>query len=166
MDIRCPYCNSSNVRKLYAEQLKGSLLDVGVALLKSYVTGSPYHSPTTHFGDAAAMREKQCKCKNCGRVFDEDYAKRNNDVSTIKMDEKQTLIFEKIRTVVANILGVRPNEVTMNADFYEDLGACSLDMLEICIELEKEFHISVDDDEALNNIKCVEDAVLYVYSKL
>ena len=161
MNIKCPYCKSSNLGNYYAKQAQGSAIDLGIALLRSYVTGTPYHTPSTHFGDVAP---KQYKCKNCGRIFDEEKAFKSNS-STAELNEEQTHVFETIREIVVVVLGVDPQEVSLNTDFYDDLGADSLDMLEIVIELEKAFHLSDINDEEYEGIRCVEDAVRYIYSK-
>lgn len=70
-----------------------------------------------------------------------------------------------IRTKVTNIivdkLGVDENEVTAEASFTNDLGADSLDTVELIMEFEKEFNIAIPDDQA-EKIGTVGDAIKYI----
>lgn len=67
----------------------------------------------------------------------------------------------KIKAIIVDKLGVEESEVTTNAHFINDLGADSLDTVELIMELEKEFGISIPDDKA-EGIATVNDAVTYV----
>ena len=55
---------------------------------------------------------------------------------------------EKIRSIIAEQLGVKPEEVTPQASFIEDLGADSLDTVELVMALEEEFGIEIPDEDA------------------
>lgn len=66
--------------------------------------------------------------------------------------------FEKIKKVVAEVLNVDENEITMDTTFVDDLGADSLDIFQIIMGLEEEFDIEIDHDEA-EKIVSVADAV-------
>ena len=57
-------------------------------------------------------------------------------------------VFEKVRTVIVDQLGVAEDEVTRQASFTEDLGADSLDTVELVMALEEEFSTEISDDEA------------------
>jgi len=70
-------------------------------------------------------------------------------------------IFEKVRAIVAEQLQVDPEEVTLEASFIDDLGADSLDMVELVMALEEEFDLEVPDEEA-EKIVTVGDAVEYI----
>ena len=70
-------------------------------------------------------------------------------------------IFEKIREITADRLGVDENEVTSEASFREDLEADSLDLVELIMELEEQFGMEIPDEEA-EKITTVEEAVDYV----
>lgn len=73
--------------------------------------------------------------------------------------------FEKVRKIIAKNLSVDEAKVTMEADFVNDLGADSIDLVEIYMDLEDEYNMSIPDDE-LPNIKTVADLVNFVDSKV
>jgi acyl carrier protein len=73
-------------------------------------------------------------------------------------------IFERVKKVTVEELGVKEEEVVESASFTEDLGADSLDVVELVMALEDEFGIDIPDDE-VNNIKTVGDAVQYIKNK-
>ncbi|MBK6373460.1 MAG: acyl carrier protein [Saprospiraceae bacterium] len=74
-------------------------------------------------------------------------------------------IEEKVRNIIVERLGVDESEVTLEASFTNDLGADSLDTVELIMELEKEFNISIPDEQA-EPIQTVGDAVTYLDSQL
>jgi acyl carrier protein len=67
----------------------------------------------------------------------------------------------RVKAIIVDKLGVEESEVTNEASFTNDLGADSLDTVELIMEFEKEFNISIPDDEA-EKISKVGDAVDYV----
>ena len=67
----------------------------------------------------------------------------------------------KVKAIIVDKLGVDESEVTNNASFTNDLGADSLDTVELIMELEKEFDIQIPDDEA-EGIATVGDAIKFV----
>ena len=67
----------------------------------------------------------------------------------------------KVKAIIVDKLGVDESEVTNDASFTNDLGADSLDTVELIMELEKEFDIQIPDDEA-EGIVTVGDAVSFV----
>ncbi len=73
--------------------------------------------------------------------------------------------FEKIRKIIVDQLGVDESEVTEDASFVDDLGADSLDTVELVMALEEEFGIEIPDEDA-EKIVTVGDAVKYIDSKL
>lgn len=73
-------------------------------------------------------------------------------------------IFERVKKVTVEELGVKPEEVVDTASFTEDLGADSLDVVELVMAFEDEFGIDIPDDE-VGNIKTVGDAVKYISDK-
>ena len=67
----------------------------------------------------------------------------------------------RVKAIIVDKLGVDENEVTAEASFTNDLGADSLDTVELIMEFEKEFNISIPDDQA-ENIGTVGDATSYI----
>ncbi len=70
-------------------------------------------------------------------------------------------ILERIRGIIVDKLGVEAKEVTPEASFANDLGADSLDTVELIMELEKEFNITIPDQDA-QKISTVGDVVKYI----
>ncbi len=70
-------------------------------------------------------------------------------------------IKSKVISIIVDKLGVEESEVTLEASFTNDLGADSLDTVELIMEFEKEFNIAIPDDQA-ENIATVGDAVKYI----
>ena len=70
-------------------------------------------------------------------------------------------IEDKIKEIIVKNLGVKESEVTREASFVNDLGADSLDCVELIIDFEHEFGIEIDDNEA-ENIDTVGDAIDYI----
>jgi acyl carrier protein len=68
---------------------------------------------------------------------------------------------KKVKELVAEQLGKDVNEVTTNASFIDDLGADSLDIVELVMKMEEEFGIEIPDEEA-EKIKTVSDVVEYI----
>ncbi|MEH2122970.1 acyl carrier protein [Nostoc sp.] len=78
----------------------------------------------------------------------------------------QAELFEKVKKIVIEQLSVDPPEkVTPQAKFMEDLGADSLDTVELVMALEEEFDIEIPD-EAAEQITSVQDAVDYINNKV
>lgn len=72
-------------------------------------------------------------------------------------------IADRVKSIVVDKLGVEPEKVTENASFITDLGADSLDTVELIMDFEKEFGVSIPDEEA-EKIKTVGDAIAFVES--
>jgi acyl carrier protein len=72
---------------------------------------------------------------------------------------------ERIIQIVCDNLGVNKEQVTRNTSFQEDIGADSLDIVELVMELEEEFEITIPDEEA-EKIKTVGQAIDYIEVKL
>ena len=70
-------------------------------------------------------------------------------------------IEEKVKSIIVDKLGVDENEVTEKANFTNDLGADSLDTVELIMEFEKQFGINIDDQEA-QEIQTVGDAIKFI----
>lgn len=67
----------------------------------------------------------------------------------------------KVVSIIVDKLGVEEGEVSAEASFTNDLGADSLDTVELIMEFEKEFNIAIPDDQA-ENIQTVGDAISYI----
>jgi acyl carrier protein len=72
-----------------------------------------------------------------------------------------TSIEAKVKSIIADQLGVSEDEIKTESSFIEDLGADSLDIVELVMAMEEEFEIEIPDEEA-ENIKTVGDAVTYI----
>ncbi|MBM55416.1 MAG: acyl carrier protein [Euryarchaeota archaeon] len=70
-------------------------------------------------------------------------------------------ISEKVTAIIVDKLGVDASEVTPEASFTNDLGADSLDTVELIMEFEKEFNIAIPDDQA-ENISTVGEAIKHI----
>ncbi len=70
-------------------------------------------------------------------------------------------IASKVTKIIVEKLGVDESEVTVEASFTNDLGADSLDTVELIMEFEKEFNVSIPDDQA-ENIQTVGQAIAYL----
>ncbi len=75
------------------------------------------------------------------------------------MEESQVL--DKVKKLVSNQLNVDVDEVTPEASFIEDLGADSLDTVELIMSLEEEFGLEIPDEDA-EKMKTVQDVVAYI----
>lgn len=69
--------------------------------------------------------------------------------------------FDKVRDIVVDQLGVEADEVNIDSTFIDDLGADSLDIVELIMAFEEEFGIEIPD-EAAEKIKTVQDVVSYI----
>ena len=70
-------------------------------------------------------------------------------------------IEQKVRNIIADQLGVGEEEIKITSSFIDDLGADSLDIVELVMAMEEEFEVEIPDEEA-ENIKTVQDAVTYI----
>ena len=70
-------------------------------------------------------------------------------------------VFEKVKTIIVEQLGVAEASVTMDASFIDDLGADSLDIVELVMALEEEFDMEIPDTDA-EKVVTVSDVVEYI----
>ena len=75
-------------------------------------------------------------------------------------------IFQTMRDLVSEQFALEPSEVTMETSFEEDLGADSVDLVELVMAMEEEFEIGETQEEDLSGLKTVGDAVNYIAGKL
>ena len=71
------------------------------------------------------------------------------------------MIFEKVKSIIVDQLDVDEDKVTMTANIQDDLGADSLDIVDLVMSFEDEFDMEIPDDQ-VENIKTVGDVVKYV----
>ncbi|MEW6082947.1 MAG: acyl carrier protein [Bacillota bacterium] len=76
------------------------------------------------------------------------------------MAEKDS-IYERVKKIIAEQLAVNPGEITMESSFIEDLGADSLDIVELIMAFEEEFDLEIPDEDA-ETITDVGEAVEYI----
>ena len=74
-------------------------------------------------------------------------------------------VLERVSKVIVDRLGVDESEVKLEASFRDDLGADSLDVVELVMELEDEFDMEISDEDA-EKISTIGDAISYIESKL
>ncbi len=74
-------------------------------------------------------------------------------------------IYEKIKAVVVEQLGVSESEVSKEASFVEDLGADSLDSVELLMALEEEFGTEISDEDS-EKLKTISDTITYIKGKV
>jgi acyl carrier protein len=75
------------------------------------------------------------------------------------------MVFEKVREIVAEQLGATHEEITMEASLIDDLGADSLDIVEIVMAVEEEFDLEIGEDD-LHKLQTVGDIVNYVTANI
>ncbi len=72
---------------------------------------------------------------------------------------------DKVKDIIEKELGVEREKLTPDASFIEDLGADSLDIVELVMEFEKEFNIDIPDEDA-EKLRTVGDAIAYLNQKI
>ena len=72
--------------------------------------------------------------------------------------------FEKLQNIIAEVLNVEADEITLNTTFVDDLGADSLDVVDLVMALEDEFDVEIPEDQ-VENIKTVGDIVKFIEDK-
>ncbi len=78
--------------------------------------------------------------------------------------EDYIMELEQIKKILAEQFSMNEDDITVDTSFTEDIGADSLDLVELVMALEQEFDIEIDDDE-VEKIKTVGDAVRYIKDK-
>lgn len=71
------------------------------------------------------------------------------------------MIFEKVKSIIVDQLDVDEDKVTLNSNIQDDLGADSLDIVDLVMSFEDEFDLEIPDDQ-VENIKTVGDVVKYI----
>jgi acyl carrier protein len=92
-------------------------------------------------------------CRHCFRI------RSSKPTQQFFMAEKS--IEEKVKDIIVEQLGVNPEQVTSQASFIEDLGADSLDIVELVMAFEEEFSVEVPDEDA-EKLQTVGDVIKYI----
>ncbi len=79
-------------------------------------------------------------------------------------ENKDKPVADRVKEIVVEQLGVNPDQVTLEASFVEDLGADSLDIVELIMAFEEEFGVEVPDEEA-EKLQKVGDVIRYIEEK-
>jgi acyl carrier protein len=82
----------------------------------------------------------------------------------VKTGEQEMSVAEKVKQIIVEQLGVDENQVDPSASFVDDLGADSLDIVELVMAFEEAFDLDIPDEDA-EKIKTVKDAVDYIEAK-
>jgi acyl carrier protein len=75
------------------------------------------------------------------------------------------MVFEKVRSIIKEQLGVDEEKVTLEASIIDDLGADSLDVVDLVMSLEEEFDVEIPDED-VEGMKAVGDIVKYIEAKI
>lgn len=97
------------------------------------------------------------------RASRDTYIRETNNIKIINI---MANIAEKVKDIIVDKLGVDADEVVDTANFINDLGADSLDIVDLIMEFEKAFDIQISDEDAGEHISTVGDAIKYIESKL
>lgn len=76
------------------------------------------------------------------------------------------MVFEKLCKIIADQFSLMEDEITMETNFVEDLNADSLDLVEVMMSVEEEFHIEEVDENELQSMKTVADVVSYISDRI
>lgn len=148
----CPKCNSHNIEDDGTDYLQYTCNECGHNWGHDNTVECPECGSDDIDNDGTDYL--QYECNNCGHIWGDDESDDDDQ-------DNNDPIFQKLCSIVIDKLGVDKNEVTLWARFVEDFGADSLDLVELVMEIEKEFGISIPDDIA-ENLKTVGETVDYI----
>ncbi len=83
----------------------------------------------------------------------------------LKKERNEVMEFEKLQSIIGEVLNIEPEEITLDSTFVDDLGADSLDLFQIIMGIEEEFDIEIPSEEA-EKIVSVGDAVEQIKNAL
>lgn len=158
LSTKCPYCGSedtekTNLAEVVGSKILGTALRAGASALLGSV-GINYS--TRAMGKLDGEKEKWkyiCHHCNCTWVDGEENSVRSYaSLGSISL---------RVKAIIVEKLGVDEAEVTETASFTNDLGADSLDIVELIMRFEQEFGITIPDDQA-EKIACVGDAIAFI----
>ncbi len=81
------------------------------------------------------------------------------------MDEKSQDVFIKVKKLIANVLNIDEEKISIDSKIIDDLGAESLDLVTLMMEFEDEFNSKIPDEDA-EKLLTVKDTVNYIYNKI
>lgn len=81
------------------------------------------------------------------------------------MDEKSQDVFIKVKKLIANVLNINEEKISIDSKIIDDLGAESLDLVTLMMEFEDEFNSKIPDEDA-EKLLTVKDTVNYIYNKI
>lgn len=148
----CPKCNSHNIEDDGTDYLQYTCNECGHNWGHDNTVECPECGSDDIDNDGTDYL--QYECNTCGHIWGDDESDDDDQ-------DNNDPIFQKLCSIVIDKLGVDKNEVTLWARFVEDFGADSLDLVELVMEIEKEFGISIPDDIA-ENLKTVGETVDYI----
>ena len=76
------------------------------------------------------------------------------------------MVFEKLAALIGEQLGISPDKVTMDTNFVNDLGANSIDFVELMLSVEETFGLQEIDEDVADQIHTVEDVVNYISDRI
>lgn len=132
----------------------GHMYEFGNGVSENHSKAMFYYKKAAELGDERAKKAVQYN----GWANIPDHQNSNNESNVDS-------VFQTVKRIVADKLGVEEYELTMNSSFVNDLGADSLDAVELIMEFEKVFEITIPE-EAAENIRTVGDAVSYISSRV
>lgn len=75
-------------------------------------------------------------------------------------------IFKTMQDLIAELFAIDADEISMDSSFVDDLGADSVDLVELVMSMEEEFNVGEIDEDDLTGLKTVGDCVRYLYNKM
>lgn len=150
-ELSCPKCDSTDVEDDGTDYLQYKCNECGNIWGHNDDATCPECGSNDIEDDGTGYL--QYECNNCGHVWGDE------------VDTDEDAIFSKVRSIIVDKLGVDEYEISYDSYFDSDLGADELDIVELIMEFEKEFGISIPDDKA-ETLYTVGNAIEYIKESL
>ena len=150
-ELSCPKCDSTDVEDDGTDYLQYKCNECGNIWGHNDDATCPECGSNDIEDDGTGYL--QYECNNCGHVWGDE------------VDTDEDVIFSKVRSIIVDKLGVDEYEISYDSYFDSDLGADELDIVELIMEFEKEFGISIPDDKA-ETLYTVGNAIEYIKESL